>query len=91
MEHTRNWSYEKYTSHPHFSIYAGRQRVATIEDHLVDSEEIARLIVASPAMKEAGHNLAMLALQSDRYTSDPDYRDAVDNWLTVEKLAKGGN
>ena len=55
------------------------------------NESNARLIAAAPAMNDAGHKLVMLALQSDRYTSDPDYRDAVDNWLTVEKLAKGGN
>ena len=56
-----------------------------------EAEANACLISCAPAMSEAGHKLAMLALQSGRYTSDPEYRDAVDNWLTVEKLVKGGD
>ena len=49
----------------------------------------ATLVAAAPDMLETGYILARLALQSERYTTDPEYRDAVDNWLTVEKLAKG--
>lgn len=34
-----------------------------------------------PDLKRAAHVLAMLALQSNRYRDDPEYRDAVDNVL----------
>jgi len=32
-------------------------------------------------MIDTAHRLAMLALQSNRYTDDPEYRDAVDDVL----------
>lgn len=31
--------------------------------------------------RDSAYQLAMLALQSDRYRDDPDYRDATDNVL----------
>lgn len=43
----------------------------------------ARLLAASWEMREHGHHLAMLALQSDRYVVDMEYRDVVDNWLAL--------
>lgn len=37
------------------------------------------------AIQRTSHALAMLALQSERYRTDPDYRDAVDNVLAWTK------
>ena len=61
--------------------------VATVYDpndsqhHTSTSEANARLIAAAPdllAACEAGQRLAMLALQSQRYETDVEYRCATD-------------
>lgn len=41
----------------------------------------------APVLTEAAQTLAILALQSDRYASDPDFRDAVDDviGLTIKR------
>ena len=36
-----------------------------------------------PAILDAAYRLAMLGLQSDRYTEDMDYRDAIDAILAI--------
>jgi len=41
----------------------------------------AGLALDGTRLREAAHALAMLALQSERYREDPDYRDAVDDLL----------
>lgn len=38
---------------------------------------------------EACHKLAMLGLQSNRYSKDMDFREAVDNGLAIYNKAKG--
>jgi hypothetical protein len=38
-------------------------------------------------MVDAGHALGLLALQSDRYHSDPDFRDATDAMLDLVRKA----
>lgn len=53
-----------------------------------DFRAIGPAIAAAPELAERGHSLAMLALQSERYARDPDYREAVDNMLAA--LAKAG-
>ena len=52
-------------------------------------EANAHLIAATPDLLEHGYILAVLSLQSDRYSNDPDFRDAVDNLLSVCRGAKG--
>lgn len=49
----QNWQYAEYANHPHFEIYYEFRRIATIEDHITDAEEIARLIAAAPELLEA--------------------------------------
>ena len=49
----------------------------------------AHLIAAAPDLLEHGYILAILSLQSDRYRDEPEFRDAVDNLLTVCGRAKG--
>jgi hypothetical protein len=34
------------------------------------------------SQRSSAHTLAMLALQSERYENDPDYRDAVNHVLS---------
>jgi len=53
MDYTTKWTYEKHSNHPHFEIYSGYQRIATIEDHIADAEKVARLIVSAPELLEA--------------------------------------
>lgn len=40
-------------------------------------------------LHDQSHALAMLALQSDRYARDADYRDAVDNVLAMVSEPEG--
>ena len=54
-----------------------------------DREANAHLIAASPDYHEEAHKLAMLVLQSDLYSSDPDVRDSVDNVLAIHAKARG--
>jgi len=51
--------------------------------------EFCPLHEAAPTLKETNHILAVLSLQSDRYATDPEFRDAVDNALEANKLAEG--
>ncbi|GAG99556.1 unnamed protein product [marine sediment metagenome] len=45
---------------------------------------------AAPALVKAGHDLAMLVIQSDRYNDDLNFRDVIDHWFAVEKQAREG-
>lgn len=45
----------------------------------------AKLIAASPDLLTYGHTLAVLAIQSDRYRDDADFKEAVDNMLNITK------
>ena len=52
------WAIEIYNSHPHRQIYAHQadgsvQRVATCEDHLLNTAANAQLIAAAPRLLEA--------------------------------------
>jgi len=49
----------------------------------------ANLIAAAPTLKETNYILAVLSLQSDRYATDPEFRDAVDNALEADRVAEG--
>ena len=51
--------------------------------------EFCSLHEAAPILKETNYTLAVLSLQSVHYHNDPEFRDAVDNALTADKLAKG--
>lgn len=55
--------------------------------HLAPSDEHMEQIVRdhnrAEIMADVLHALAMLALQSDRYTNDVDYREATDNALAL--------
>lgn len=70
---------------------AGRERLAladAISAHARKSQPVNE--------RHAAHALAMLALQSERYGNDPDYRDATDNVLAwtmsaAESAAPGEN
>lgn len=48
-----------------------------------EAQANARLIAAAPEMRDKGHHLAMLALQSDRYRDDAEYCEVVDCWLAL--------
>ena len=55
----------------------------------VCSEADARLIAAAPELLSDGWVLAVMALQSKRYSDDPDFRDAVDAMLDSCRAARG--
>lgn len=57
---------------------------------LANAQLIVTAVNSHDALIETGHTLAILALQSNRYTTDMDYRDAVDNCLDAIKLAERG-
>jgi len=48
------WKVEQYSGHPHYEIYNTEpQRVASLQDHLPQSENNAYLIAAAPEMLSA--------------------------------------
>lgn len=49
----------------------------------------ANLIATAPELKESGHIIAILILQSDFYKKDYEIRQAVDNFLAIEARAEG--
>lgn len=49
----------------------------------------ARLIASAPDLLRHGWTLAVLALQSNRYRDEPDFRDAVDAMLDTCRVARG--
>jgi len=84
------WIAEEWSGKP--TLYAVRQpkgkTVATICTRPGQPEEEhknARLIAAAPSLYDAGHHLAMLGLQSDRYDNDPEFREVVDRILDIIK------
>lgn len=62
---------------------------ANCEEHRTNAEFIVRACNAHDVLVETGRTLAILALQSIRYTHNMDFRDAVDNHLIALKLAEG--
>lgn len=54
-----------------------------------NEDQDAHLIAASPELKEEGHVLAVLVLQSDLYQSNYEIKQAVDNFLAVEAKVEG--
>lgn len=56
------------------------------------SPEVAfngRLIANAPHLLSDGWTLAVMALQSERYAKDGDFRDAVDAMLDTCRIARG--
>lgn len=47
----------------------------------------AALISAAPNLADAGYALGMLALQSERYHTDADFREATDCMLSALRVA----
>ncbi len=47
----------------------------------------AAIAAATKPLVDALHQLAMLALQSQRYTDDLDYRDATDNAIALSQAS----
>lgn len=97
------WEYQNWGGHLFISADHARMTVCDLRGwgYLTGSGALAlppetaaaiqdangRLIAAAPLLKETNYVLAMLALQSDRYQSDPDYRDAVDDALGADAIA----
>ena len=71
------------------SIESERWTIAAVEGDYDGWEDNARLLAAAPdllAACEAAGRLAMLALQSQRYENDAEYRCATDAVLEYREL-----
>jgi len=75
----------KHSTHPHLEIYAGQQRIASIVDHLADSEALAQLFAAAPELLEACE-LAKTLLEGLGRENGNVY----DDLCNAIKSAKGG-
>jgi hypothetical protein len=56
--------------------------------HTQNAESIVRDHNEAQGLRETLHALAMMGLQSERYVKDVEYREAVDNGLTLLGLTK---
>ena len=61
------------------------------EDDIQTTEEEESGCAPTPIPADPAYQLAMLCLQSDRYGSDPDFRDATDAVLGWVKAARRHN
>jgi len=71
------------------NVACAYRMVTSEEKEDPETQANASLIAAAPDLLEHGYTLAVLSLQSDRYSDDPDFRDAVDGLLDVCRRAKG--
>ena len=86
--HVSSFNHEVSKSYGNWSVL----NLKIAKCHPIDIGEAqanAHLIAAAPELKESGHILAVLVLQSHTYQSNMDIRDAVDDFLAVETKAEG--
>jgi hypothetical protein len=82
-------------------IYAGKQYGELVAKSYGGPVTAARIVACVNAcagmedpvaeiaqLRDAAHALAMMALQSNRYGDDADYREAVDNILEIFRRSK---
>ena len=89
----KNWEVQRYGDHPHYEIWAkyapnSPQRIASIEDHLPESQAIADLVGATPDLLNGC--LAALAYLADPPSKfESNRKDAIKIIEAAVAKAKG--